>query len=192
VSDPARPAPQLSLQCTPARSGDELVFPYTITNDGPGDVYVADAFYRVDPQTHVPSVDQSLIAIEMQPDNFAMILRGNPRMPAFPVSRPIHPLMHRLGVGQKMERRLTVPLPLAESSPYEPYGNVRDYTLKPIEGVVLAVDWMPAAAPDLVATPAVGAPDLFMVSTPNYQRDLQQLTSRFPTRGLSILERMRK
>jgi hypothetical protein len=100
--------------------------------------------------------------------------------------------MHRLGVGQKMERRLTVPLPLAESSPYEPYGNVRDYTLKPIEGVVLAVDWMPAAAPDLVATPAVGAPDLFMVSTPNYQRDLQQLTSRFPTRGLSILERMRK
>ena len=180
------------MQCTPTRSGNELVFPYTIVNDGPGDVYVADAFHHVDPQTHVPSADRSLIAIEMLPDDFAMILRGNPRMPAFPVSRPIHPLMHRLGAGQRMERQLSVPLPLAETSPYEPYSNVRDYTLKPIEGVVLAVDWMPAATPDLVATPAVGAPDFYMVSTPNYLRDLQRLTSRFPTRGLSILERVRK
>ena len=94
--------------------------------------------------------------------------------------------------GQKLERQLSVPLPLAETSPYEPYSNVRDYKLKPIDGVVLAVDWMPAATPDLVATPAVGAEGYYTISAPNYLRDMQRLTSRFPTRGLSILERVRK
>jgi hypothetical protein len=192
VSDPSRPAPQVTLQCTPTRNGDELVFPYTVANDGPGDVYVADAFHRVDPVTHVPSADPDIISIEMQPDNFAMILRGNPRRPPFPVARAIQPLMRRLGPGQKLERQLSVPLPLAETTPYEPYSNVRDYTLKPIDGVVLAVDWMPAATPDLLATPAVGAEGYFTISAPNYLRDMQRLTSRFPTRGLSILERVRK
>ena len=91
-----------------------------------------------------------------------------------------------------MERKLSVPLPLAETSPYEPYSNVRDYVLKPIEGVVLAVDWMPAAAMGLVAAPAVGAEDLYTISAPNYLRDMQRLTSRFTTRDLSVLKRVRK
>lgn len=187
---PHRP-PQVTLQCSPSRSGNELVFPYTVTNDGPGDVYVSDAFHRVDPETHAVSVDYTLVTIYMEPDNFALILRGVPPR-TFPVTHPIQPLMHRLGAGQKLERQLKVPLPLAETSPYQPYSNVRDYVQKPIEGVVLAVDWMAASTEGLVATPAVGAGDLFTLQAPNYLRDMQRLTSRYPTRGLSILERVRQ
>jgi hypothetical protein len=191
VSQSQHPLPQVTLQCSPSRSGNELVFPYTVTNDGPGDVYVADSFHRVDPETHAVSVDHALVSIQMEPDNFALILRGvPPRM--LPVTRPILPLMHRLGPGQTLERQLKVPLPLAETSPYQPYSNVRDYVLKPIEGVVLAVDWMAASTEGLVATPALGADDLYTVQAPNYLRDMQRLTSRYPTRGLSILERVRK
>ena len=87
---------------------------------------------------------------------------------------------------------MKVPLPLAETSPYQPYGNVRDYVMKPIEGVVLAVNWMAASTEGLVATPAVGADDLYTLQATNYLRDMQRLTSRHPTRGLSMLERIRK
>src|SRR5438552_9263953 len=52
VSDVAQPAPRVTLQCKPEKSGNELSFSYTVTNEGPGDVYVADAFHRVDPATH--------------------------------------------------------------------------------------------------------------------------------------------
>jgi len=34
VSQTQHPLPQVTLQCSPARSGNELVFPYTVTNDG--------------------------------------------------------------------------------------------------------------------------------------------------------------
>jgi hypothetical protein len=192
VSQTQHPLPQVTLQCSPARSGNELVFPYTVTNDGPGDVYVADAFHRVDPTTHAVSVDEALVSIRMEPDNFALIVRGVPPRPMMPVTRPIQPLMHRLGPGQKLDRELKVPLPLAETSPYQPYSNVRDYVLKPIEGVVLAVDWMAASTEGLVATPAVGADDLYTLHATNYLRDMQRITSRHPTRGLSILERVQK
>ncbi len=190
VSQTQHPLPQVTLQCAPARNGNELVFPYTVTNGGPGDVYVSDAFHHVDPVTHAVSVDHALVSIQMEPDNFALILRGVPQR-TMPVTRPIHPLMHRLAAGQKLERELRVPLPLAETSPYQPYGNVRDYVMKPIEGVVLAVDWMAASTEGLVATPAVGADDLYTLQASNYLRDMQRLTSRHPTRGLSILERIR-
>ena len=191
VSQSQQPLPHVTLQCSPAREGNDLVFPYTITNDGPGDVYVADAFHRVDPATHAVSVDHALVSVQMEQDNFALILRGVPPR-VIPVTRPIHPLMHRLGPGQKLERELKVPLPLAETSPYQPYGNVRDYVLKPIEGVVLAVDWMAASTEGLVATPAVGADDLYTLQATNYLRDMQRVTSRHPTRGLSMLERIQK
>jgi hypothetical protein len=191
VSQSQHPIPQVTLQCSPSRNGNELVFPYTITNDGPGDIYVSDAFHRVDPQTHAVSVDHALLTVQLEPDDFALILRGVPPR-TMPVTRPILPLMQRLGAGQKLERQLKVPLPLAETSPYQPYGNVRDYVLKSIEGIVFAVDWMPASTEGLVATPAVGADDLYTLQAPNYLRDMQRLTSRHPTRGLSILERVRK
>ena len=191
VSQSQPPSPQVTLQCSPSRSGNELVFPYTVTNDGPGDIYVSDAFHHVDPETHAVSVNHTLVTIYLEPDNFVLILRGVPPR-TVSVTHPIHPLMHRLGAGQKLERQLKVPLPLAEISPYQPYSNVRDYVQKPIEGVVLAVDWMAASTEGLVATPAVGADDLYTIQAPNYLRDMQRLTSRYPTRGLSILERARK
>src|SRR4030095_1251744 len=52
VSDVTQPPPRFTLQCKPEKSGNELSFSYTVTNEGPGDVYVADALHRVDPATH--------------------------------------------------------------------------------------------------------------------------------------------
>ena len=193
VSDVAQqPLPRVTLQCKPEKTGDELSFSYTVTNEGPGDAYVSDAFHRVDPVTHAASADRDAIVIALQPENYALILRGVPPRPPYPVTRPILPLMHRLHPGERLDRRLLIPMPVAETSPYQPYGNVRDYVLKPIEGVVVAVDWISARSEGFVASPAVGAEELFTVHATNLLRDFQRLTSRFPTRGLSILQRASK
>ena len=177
------------LQCKPVKDGDTLKFPYTITNDGPVDIFVADAFTRVDPTTHAASADPSIVVIALEADGFAMILRGLPPLPPFDVTRPVLPLLHRVRKSQSLERHLDVPLPLAETSPYQPYGNLRDYTLKPIEGVVLAIDILPATAEGLVTTPASYAPGLLTFHSTNYVRDMQRISCRFPTKGLSILAR---
>jgi hypothetical protein len=192
VSDVAQPAPRVTLQCKPEKSGNELSFSYTVTNEGPGDVYVADAFHRVDPATHTASADRDAVVIALQPDSYALVLRGIPPRPPYPVTRPIFPLTHRLRPGERLDRRMLIPLPLAETSPYQPYGNVRDYVLKPIDGVVLAVDWIAAGSEGFVATPAIGAEQLFTIHATNLLRDMRRLTSRFPTRGLSILQRAPK
>ena len=55
---------------------------------------------------------------QMQPDNFATDPARRTREGRHSRWRaPIHPLMHRLGPGQKLERQLSVPLPLAETTP---------------------------------------------------------------------------
>jgi hypothetical protein len=189
VSDVAKPAPRVTFQSRPEMAGNELTFSYVAINEGPGEVYVADAFHRVDPVTRTPSADREAVVIALQADGYALILRGLPPMPPFPVTRRVIPLMHRLHSGERLERRVPVPLPLAETSPYQPYGNIRDYVMRPIEGVVLALDWISAGADGFVATPAAGAEDLFTIYVANLTQDMQRLASRFPARGLSILQR---
>lgn len=189
VSETAQPAPRVTIQCSPTKEGEALVFPYAVANEGPGDVYVADAFPEVDSATRTPTVDRSEVVIALQADGYALVLRGIPPPPPYPAAAPVDPLTHRLRSGERLERRLSVPLPLAETSPYQPYGNVRDYMLKPIEGVVLAVDWIAAGVPGFVAAPDIVAADLFTVRTPNLLQDMQRLTCRFPAKGLSILQR---
>lgn len=191
MSETAQPGPRATLQCKPEKVGDQLVFPYTIVNDGPGDIFVSDAFHRVDPSTHIPSADRELVAIALQPDGYVLILRGVPPLPMNPVTRRVFPLVHRLRAGERMDRRLAVPLPLAEASPYQPYSNVRDYVLKPIEGVTLAIDWIAAGAEGLVATPAAGAEDLFSLYAPALAQSMTRLACRYPTKGLSVLHRVR-
>jgi hypothetical protein len=185
-------APNVTLTCKPEKSGNALVFTYLMTNEGPGDIYISEAFPRVDPATHRASADRDLVAITLEPDAFVQILRGRPKPPPFPVAVPVRPLMARLHAGDSAERRLTVPLPLAESSPYQPYGNVRDYTLAPIKGIVLAVDWILPSAEGFVANPVAYADGLVDIYSANIVRDMRRASCRLPTHGLSILHRTPK
>jgi len=179
----------VTLTCKPEKSGNTLVFSYFVANEGPGDIYIAEAFPRVDPATHRASADRDLVAITLEPDGFVQILRGRPKPPPFPVAVPVRPLMARLQAGESAERRLTVPLPLAESSPYQPYGNVRDYTLAPIKGIVLAVDWISSSAEGFVAMPVAYADGLVDIHSANIVGDTRRARCRLPTQGLSVLHR---
>jgi hypothetical protein len=185
-------ASNVTLTCKPEKSGNTLVFTYVMANEGPGDIYIAEAFPRVDPATHRASADGDLVAITLEPDFYVQILRGRPKPPPFPVAVPVRPLMARLHAGQSAERRLTVPLPLAETSPYQPYGNVRDYTLTPMKGVHLAVDWISPSAEGFVANPVAYAEGLFDIYSANLVRDMHRASCRLPTQGLSVLHRTPK
>ena len=188
LNENAQSVSSLSLQCRPTKEGEVLVFPYSVSNAGPDDIYVSDAYPGVDRATRTPYADRNGATIMLQADGYALVLRGVPPAPPFAAMHPVDPLMHRLRAGEQVERQLSIPLPLAETSPYQPYGNIRDYVLKPISGVELAIDWITANVQGFVATPDVGSLDLFTVRATNYLHDMRRVSCRFPARGLSILQ----
>lgn len=181
--------PQVSLECKPSKSENELVFPYVVTNRGPGTVLVSDAYHGYDAASHTAYADYATLVVAAQPDGYALVLRGIPPMPPFAVTRPVFPLVRRVEPGGRIEGQMRVALPLAEASPYRAYSNVRDYTQIPIQGVTIALDWIPATAPGLTTSAAAGADGLLTLYAPSLAHLMTRTECRYPTRGLLLLVR---
>ena len=181
--------PQVSLQCKPDKQEHALVFPYEFVNHGPGAVLVSDAYHGYDSAAHRIYVDHDTLVIAHQPNGYALVLRGVPPSPPFPVTRPVFPLVRRLEAGARLEGTMHVPLPLAEANPYQPYSNIRDYTQTAIEGMIVGLDWIPEGMPGLEASPAEGADGLLKIYAPSLGQMTTRATCTFPTRGLMLLVR---
>ena len=141
-SIPAGPAsipPQaagVTLSCRPDRAGNRLIFPYIVENHGIADIYVMDAVVVPERTSGRPVLDRNAPVIWLGGDGFARVLQG---IAALPPDRDVDvrviPLAARLPPGESLERRLEVPLPLAEVSPYYPDLPLREYELTDIQGV---------------------------------------------------------
>lgn len=182
--------PGVSLSCQPTRDGDVLVFPYTLTNNTGGDIYVLDALPELDPATGEARVNLNTAVVARGEDGFAHILRGIAPVPNDrDVAVRIIPLATKLPNGGVLERRFTANEPLHETGPYHPDLPLSKYRLRDIKGVILTAHYLPASAEGFSAAPVDYAPGLFRVFAKNLEGATRAVSCQLPARGLNILVR---
>jgi hypothetical protein len=179
-------AHQLLLDCRPAKIGDVLSFPYVIKNPGPDAVYVMDAVACADPATRMACAGERH-AVLIGPSGDAIVGGFIPPMPTDrQIAVPVIALARRLAAGEAYERRLDIPVPYAETSPWLPDLPPQQYVEAEIKGVVLAIAYWPAATAGLCPIEAGYAPGLYAIAPP---RAGPVVSLRFPTTGLRFARR---
>lgn len=180
----------ITLSCSPEKQGDSVVFSYSVTNAGTATAFVADAAMKIDPVARVAEADPDGVTVWRGADNYAHVLKG---VAALPTDRTtpgrVMPLMHALAPGARIERVLTLALPLAEHSPYFSIGNLRDYRLSEIDGVTLSLDVLPAPPPPFAARPVAYAPEYVDVGVRGTLPLIRRLSCGFRARGLHLMLR---
>jgi hypothetical protein len=125
----------LRLSCQPSKVGGALLFPYTVENRGSADVYAMHALPSTDPATgEARANDQAVVVIlgaegDVILGKFAAPLPTDRRMPS-----RYCPWRH-LPAGARLEGRIEIPIPLAETSPYFPDLSLRKYQVADISGL---------------------------------------------------------
>jgi hypothetical protein len=184
------PAADLRLSCQPGKSGNALIFPYTLHNQGSVEVYVMDAIPSVDPETRAARADDQAAVVMLATGDDAVIGKFVAPLPTDRrMAVPTIPLAARLSPGATLERRLEIALPLAESSPYFADLPLRQYEVVDIKGVILTIGYWATGVDGLAAVPAEYAPDRFIVVTRNTARSSAVVTQRFPAKGLQLFKR---
>lgn len=102
---------------------------------------------------------------------------------------PIIPLARRLAIGEVLDGRLEIPLPLAETSPYFADLSLREYEVVDVRRVVLVIGYWTAGIDNLVAAPVDFATDRFTIVTRNTVKSARQVAQAFPTNGLQVFRR---
>jgi hypothetical protein len=180
----------ITLTCSPEKQGETIVFSYSIANGGHGEAFVSDAGTKVDMAARTASADPDAVSIWLSPDKFATVLKGVAPLPEErDVPGLVMPLMVRLAPGARIERTLTLSLPLAEQSSYYSVANLRDYRLGEIEGLRLAVDVLARVPAGFVAKPVAYAPAHVDIGVRGTLPLLTRLSCRFPARGLHMMVR---
>ena len=180
----------LRLECHPSKSGNLLLFPYTLENQGPGDVYAMHALPSADPASHAAKGNDTAAIVIASDNGDAIIGKFVAPLPTDRrIAVQVFPLARRLPAGAKLEGRIEIPLPLAETSPYFPDLTLRGYEIADIKGVALTIGYWIAGNDGLAADPAEYVPDLFVVETRNTARSAQRVSQRFPTTGLQLFRR---
>jgi hypothetical protein len=179
----------VTLECEPTRIGTKLVFSYRITNHGNADIYVMDALAAVDASRRAVAHRDSAVVYLMR-NGHAHVLKGIAALPTDrSVAVRIIPLAARLPAGAVLARELTIPLPLAETSPYFPDLPLRQYELVETQGLFFSVEFLRGTATGFSATPVDFAPDLYRVSAQNTVGMTERVTRTFPSQRLSIMKR---
>lgn len=167
-----------------------MLFPYTLENSGPADVYAMHALASADPASGEAHANDTA-AVVIGGDNGDAIIGKFPA--PLPTDRRIAlrvvPLARHLPAGATLEGRIEIPLPLAETSPYFPDLTLRAYEIADIKGVALTIGYWIAGNDGLSATAADYAPELFIVETRDTARTAQRISQRFPTTGLQLFRR---
>ncbi len=180
----------ISIACQPDRVGNRLVFPYVLTNGSSELVYVMDATPKFDPATNMWSADHDSVVVWLGADDAARVMKGIAPLPVdADVWARVIPLAAPLRPGETLERRLELPLPLAETSPYFPDLPLRQYQLHDIKGITLIVEFLRTSVEGFTAAPVDYAADLYQVRGYNTPEQVQRVGQTFPVRQLSILKR---
>ena len=182
--------PTLRIACRPGKTGNLLVFPYTIQNLGTVDVYVMDAALNVGPDKRKDKANAQAAVVALNDENYAVIGKIIAPLPTDrTVAVPVVPLARRLPAGGSLTQQLEICTPLAETSPYFPDLPLRHYEIVDIKGVVFAIGYWAANRDNLVACPVECDPDLFQVVTRNTVASAAYVSQRFPATGLQLFKR---
>jgi hypothetical protein len=190
MAEPNEQGAALRLTCRPGKAGNLLVFPYTLENSGPGEVYAMEALPSLDAAGAQARADDQAAVVILGGEGDAIVGKFAAPLPTDRrIGVPVLPLARRLPAGASLEGRLHIPAPLAETSPYFADLPLRQYEVVDIRGVVFTIGYWAAGSDGLVAAPVDYAPDLFVVSTRNTLRSARRVTQRFPTTGLQLFKR---
>jgi hypothetical protein len=180
----------IGLTCRPRKEGNRLVFDYELLNRSGTAIYAADAIRVVDYESRVARADDQMVCVILRDDGDAVIGKFLP--PAPPdriIVVPVVPLVVRVASGETIRRTLSVPLPLAETSPMVADLTIREYEMLEIQAVVLTINYWPVDTPELAATPAKYAPGHLQLSASDPAAGARLVRQRFPTRGLLLFKR---
>jgi hypothetical protein len=177
-------AATLRLECRPSKSGNLLIFPYTLSNEGPGDVYVMHAF------PGAGQANEKTAIVIASGDGDAIVGKFIAPLPTDRhVAMPVLPLAKRLAAGTSLEGQIEIPIPLAETSPYFPDLTLRRYEIVDIKGVQFTIGYWPVQPERVWAEQCPYAPELFEVSMRDPARGARRASRRFPTTGLQLFKR---
>jgi hypothetical protein len=180
----------LRLSCQPSKAGGALVFPYAVENRGSAAVYVMHALPGSDPATGAARANDQAVVVILGAEGDAILGKFAAPLPTDRrIAVPVVPLARHLPAGGKLEARIEIPIPLAETSPYFPDLTLRQYEVVDIKGVVFTIGYWLEGADGLVAGPVDHAPDLSVVVTRDTWRSARRVSRRFPTTGLQIFRR---
>lgn len=179
-----RSAGPLRLACQPSKAGNVLLFPYTLENQGSGDIYAAHAL----PGGVAPN-ETAAVVIASDSGEAIVGKFATPLPPDRRIVAPLTPLARRLPAGAKLEGRVEITLPLAETSPYFPDLTLRKYEIVEIKGVIVTIGYWLAETAELIARPAANASDLLTILTADPVRSAKLASQRFPTHGLQLFRR---
>lgn len=184
-----RTAADLRLSCQPAKAGNTLLFPYTLENRG-SDVYAMHAMPARDPASGEARANDASAVVIFSADGDAILGKFAAPLPTDRrIAVPVLPLARHLPAGARLEGRIEIPIPLAETSPYFPDLTLRQYEVVDIKGVVVMIGYWLAGVDGLVAVPVDFAADLSVVVTRDTWRSARRVSQRFPTTGLQIFKR---
>ncbi|MBV9783022.1 MAG: hypothetical protein JO264_04310, partial [Acidisphaera sp.] len=183
-------AADVVLACQPNREAGSFVFPYSVTNNGPADIYVFDALPGIDPATRQTRIDANSVTVSLAGDGFVHVLKGLPPPPTDrDVAVRLVPLAAKLPPGQTLKRTLRVPLPFAEINPYFPDLPLRQYEQVDIKGVIIVIEFLRSTLPGLAAAPDRFGATLFRVVSQDPFAEAQRVTQSFAAKGLTVLKR---
>ncbi len=184
------PSGDVTLTCQPNRDGDVLLFPFRIVNGTGGDIYVFDALPTYDAAARKAGIDPDSVTVSLAPDGYLHLLRGiAPLPPDRDVAVRVLPLAVRLPAGEVLDRKLSLRLPLHETSPYFPDLPVRSYRQVEIAGVELTVQFLRASAEGFAAAEVDYAPGFYRVMARNTVGQAGAVSCRIASRGLVVLRR---
>ena len=184
------PGVDLKLDCQPSQAGGALLFPYTLENRDNVDIYAMHALPTRDPAGGELRANDQAVVVILGDDGDVVLGKFAPPLPTDRrMAYPVLPLARHLPPGARLEGRIEIPIPLAETSPYFPDLTLRKYDVVDIKGVVFTIGYWLAGIDGLVARPGDYAPDLFVVATRDTRRSARRVFQRFPTTRLQIFKR---
>ena len=174
------PVRDIRLESKISKADQAIVITYTVTNTSAADIYVLDAYPAVDQNKREAFADLKSFYLGFREPSSAVLLKGIPPLPRAPVSRRIIPLGTKLAAGEKLNRELTVPLPLRERSDwYYPPLPPEEYAIGSAEKLQFYVQFIRSTVEGFKAEPAHYAPEFFVVHANNTVKQAETLNQDF-------------
>jgi len=171
----------VSFTCTLSKGENELIIKYTIKNTGAKDIYVLDAYPRIDPTSRVASADLKSFYLSFKGPSSAIVLKGVPPLPSMPVAVRVMPLGTKVEPNADLSREVVLPMPLRERSDwyYAPLAP-EEYGTESVDRIVFNLQFIRSTVECFDAKPAPYAPEFFVVNAQNVARQAETVREQFP------------
>jgi hypothetical protein len=167
----------VSLSAQHSVSTNDVRIRYTIKNGSAGDIYVLNGMKSWNPGTREPVVLADDYSFFLRDRTEAVVLVGIPPLPKgrLVAVRSI-PLATKVASGGSFTQDLRpIPLPLTERSPYMTVEDMERLEATKVQQMSLAVQYLPASAPEIEVASVAYDTAHVAVSTPNTIGDVKEI-----------------